>query len=227
MAHRSPLISVDDSDNPHLSCDGHFTWLISITILIVPWVSIISSIVQRRKLRVGRKPDPRAASWNWNCQREGALRYCVLFFLFLFLKTPNTIGSRDLYKCERLCVSCVSALFIPGCFAPLTLSRHHGHPVLRHRDVPLHSPQPVPGHPDPHAANPPDCGLLMWWVLPLCGPTQADPEPTFLLPVWGVPDFPGPQAAGFLRARYCTPYILFVPLSFKSHKANPTNSINT
>ena len=57
-----------------------------------------------------------------------------------------------------ICVShgrCFSALFMAVRFAPLSLSRHHGHPVLRHCDVSLHTPQPVPGHPDPHAAPTP------------------------------------------------------------------------
>ncbi|XP_021094592.1 sodium/hydrogen exchanger 8 isoform X3 [Heterocephalus glaber] len=43
----------------------------------------------------------------------------------------------------------------------IVLTKHHGHPFLRHRDVALHAPQPLPSHPDPHAANPPDRGLLV------------------------------------------------------------------
>ena len=98
-------------------------------------------------------------SWARNISL-GSLRYYFFFFLkHLMLEAAGTVGSMrwDL----RVTWRCLSALLMAVRFAPLSLCRHHGHPLLRHRDVSLHAPQPVPGHPDPHAANPADRGLLV------------------------------------------------------------------
>ena len=99
-------------------------------------------------------------SWAMTFLWEASGTVFFSFFLkHLVLEAAGPAGSvrHDLRVTWQVLLGSVHGCALP----PLSPSRHHGQPVLRHCDVTLHAPQPVPGHPDPHAANPADRGLLV------------------------------------------------------------------